>query len=790
MEIFTLVKANIRKKKGSFISIIMLTTLLVAAVVTILGVKENYHAGMKRAFETSDVGAIMAFAQKEKITDELKNKVENSDLVERVVYYDAICSNGQKVGNRKDGNSAFLMEMREGIEVYNENRDGFLKTVPELKAGEIYLPLGLRAKLSCEVGDTITIYLIQGIKREFKIKNFVQEPTQGAMLIGWKQIFISKEDYDEILKECHEIQAVDEQAKSMIVDITTLMIYQNPECDMSVTKFQRELNKETKVIATSAGALNIEQSVHYSTLMADVILNIVLVFAIFLFVIVLIVMAHSISTEIEIDYVTVGVLKSQGFSKEKLRQIFLWQYGLAEVLGIILGCCLAVPLQSVVGEACQGLTGILPTSNVVNNASLLLIFGMVVVSFVLIHISTKKVVSISPVRAILGGTKEIYFDHYFQLPIGKKMLATSLAFRQFTSAKKRYWGIILIVAILTFFMVTVNLVGNLLSMEHVGANMGLIIPDVQVYYENPDVVMAWEDVDALVETHSEIEHVNSITNGYVSLNGENLMCEVYDEPETIPGMIDGRQPLYENELLITEIVAETLELEVGDEVTVSREDDEMSCIISGMYQSASDTGMVFCMNSKGLARLRGKDTVFNNRYYVLEDKTKRDTVRSKLEEKYGDDLTIEVYTEENNPVLNQFGAIVSILKLIINAFSLIFVAVAIRMVCTKTFLQERTDIGVYKAIGFTSTKLRNQFALRFFLVALIGAMLGVLLSFFASAKVLSVVLRMVGLTRVVLAFTFGSLMMPVIIISTSCMVFAFFATRKIKKVEVRELVVE
>ena len=82
MEIFTLVKANIRKKKGSFISIIMLTTLLVAAVVTILGVKENYHAGMKRAFETSDVGAIMAFAQKEKIVmwtidrviDELKDK--------------------------------------------------------------------------------------------------------------------------------------------------------------------------------------------------------------------------------------------------------------------------------------------------------------------------------------------------------------------------------------------------------------------------------------------------------------------------------------------------------------------------------------------------------------------------------------------------------------------------------------------------------------------------------------------------------------------------------------------
>ena len=46
MEIFTLVKANIRKKKSSFISIVILMTIVVASIVTILGVKKNYQAGL------------------------------------------------------------------------------------------------------------------------------------------------------------------------------------------------------------------------------------------------------------------------------------------------------------------------------------------------------------------------------------------------------------------------------------------------------------------------------------------------------------------------------------------------------------------------------------------------------------------------------------------------------------------------------------------------------------------------------------------------------------------------
>lgn len=785
MEIFTLVKANIRKKKGAFISIVILMTIVVASIVTILGVKHNYQAGMEQAYEASDIGEIVACVKKTKMTDELKRKVEDCSLVERVVYYDAIISDGQTVGETKDGNAGLLLEMHEGIELYNQNLDGFQEEIPELKQGEIYLPLGSRGKLSCEIGDTIKIAFIKGMEKEFEIKGFVQEPVLGASMIGVKQMFISKEDYDAISEECHAIQTED-----ISFDMTILNIHQSTDSELSPAKFQRELNLETNVIATSFASLTLDQSKNYSMLLPDMILNIVLVFAIFLFVIVLIVMGHSISTEIEIDYVSLGVLKSQGFTKEKLRQLFLWQYGLAEVIGTVLGCLVAIPLQSMVGALCQEMVGTLPASEVINATSVLLILGIVVVSFILIHISTAKVVSISPIRAILGGREQIYFDHLLQLPIAKKALATSLAFRQVISGKKRYAGVVLIVAILTFFMISVNLLGALLFSDEAFLTMGLVMPDIQVQAKTEDMARNWKQVDERIEAYSKFIDVNSVTNGYMSLNGENLQCEVYEYPETIPGLLEGRLPLYDNEILITEFVAESLDLKMGDEVTVSEYDKEESYIISGIHQTMSDVGMAFAMNKKGKERLRGEDITLFSRYYVLEDKTQLDAIEKMLQEEYGDELEIEVYTEENDPIVSMYSGIITLLQIIIDVFSLIFVAVAVRMVCTKVFLQESTDIGIYKAIGFTSGKLRMQFAMRFLLVALVGAMLGILLSVLASAKAIGLVMRFAGLSKLVLSFTVESLLVPVLIVSVSCMVFAFIVASEIKKVEVRELVVE
>ena len=50
MEIITLLKANIRKKKSTFISIMLLMVIIVAAMTSILSVQNNYDQALEDAF--------------------------------------------------------------------------------------------------------------------------------------------------------------------------------------------------------------------------------------------------------------------------------------------------------------------------------------------------------------------------------------------------------------------------------------------------------------------------------------------------------------------------------------------------------------------------------------------------------------------------------------------------------------------------------------------------------------------------------------------------------------------
>ena len=110
------------------------------------------------------------------------------------------------------------------------------------------------------------------------------------------------------------------------------------------------------------------------------------------------------------------------------------------------------------------------------------------------------------------------------------------------------------------------------------------------------------------------------------------------------------------------------------------------------------------------------------------------------------------------------------------AAALVFLAVS--LIIGRMFTAERHDLGVYRALGFTSQALRLQFALRFFLVALGGSwLMGQLFGLFGVSKfAIDTNPLMVGGLTLGLAALF--------------LVAAYVSARKVKRVDVRELVAE
>lgn len=779
MELFILFKAGIKKKKSALISIALLIMIVTSVLTAILSAVDNYNIGIEKAFETADGGDTFLFISEEALNGGLKEKVENSALVERVKYVDVAGAKGISCGDQYDGNSVLIQKMRDGIKLFSSDLKRFEENIPALESGETYLPLGLKDKIYCNVGDTV-IYNLGEFEREFKIAGFVQEPSLGAQTIGWKQTFIGDEDFDRLYKE-------------LSADCTAvgLSIYKAKDCNLSPGKFQRALNLETKIVDKAYGALTKEQTLRYSTLMPEVLTKLFMVFAAFLFVIVLILVSHSISTEIETDYVTYGILKSQGFTREKLSRLFFMQYLGTELLGVILGTVLSLPIEGVLTDAFTLITGTMPNRGISAGKSLLLIGIIIAASVLLIFIKTLPLGKISPLKAIGGGKEDIYFDSRIKLPIGQKLLSLSLAVRQFTSAKRKYIGAMLISVILIFFMITVNLIMNLMTSKSALMTMGTGFSDIVAYCNGSEPDEYMNEVRELVEKTAEVEEYSYSDYTYLSVNGENLMARIVREPEKIMPIIKGRAPVYDNEICITEMVVDALEINIGDEVIVSGGDKEETYIVTGLNQSTNDSGMCFTLSEKALNRLCEYKITHMGILLSEKDSRRAEEIAEMLEIRYKDDENIS-FTAYS--IDDYIGAgildVIDIMRALIYMLSALFAVIAVRMVCTRAFLQERTDIGIYKALGFTSSGLRLGFGFRFLITAVLGSILGVVISMLLSAKLLGWGLRLIGLSRLPTEIDIMSAIFPAGLLIVCFFAFAYLGSGKVKKVEVRELVSE
>lgn len=781
MDILTLLKANIRRKKGSFMSIVVLMFIISMALTLILSVSESCNDSLNKAYSTAKSGNVVAMIKETAFTDEMREKLDREPMIDHYRATPvAVISYGIDAPKVSSSVSCFFSTLHEGIRLLNEDCSGYEKNIPSLSKGEIYLTYGSKSKYKCHIGDKITAHTING-DFDFTVKGFVVEPLFGAMNIGWKWQFISQEDLDTIKA------AIAEKNNDEICETGYILeLYKSDDCKLSDGKFRRQINLDTDIISKAWGSLTKDMSMHYTNIYSDSILGILLIFILILAIVVLIVACHSISTGIELDYTNLGILKSQGFSSTKIRISILLQYFIAELAGSVIGMICALPLIKILARVFDPISGYITETHTAMGSILLYLLCIFALSILFIIIITHKVCSVSPIRAISGGRNEIYFDSRIKAPISAGFLVSTLALRQFTSAKRRYFASIIIAAILVFFMLTVNALSSATSSKKAAEMMGMDSCDLIVSF---DQEQQKDFVDDIIETVREYDpiHIRYFKPGvYVSICGEEIYCEVNFYPDDIL-ITKGRAPLYDNEIIITEMVADELDLKIGDTVDVAKFDDHEEFIVSGIYPSLSDTGMSSSININAGEKLGIHSKVLKGGF-MLEDETKTSKIKSALENKYGNRIEVTTSTNDTNEML--YISAINIMKAVIYSFSLFFALVVVSMVSSKAFTQEQTDIGIFKSQGFTTSKLRLQFAVRFLIIAVFGALLGTLLGKLFINKMLSVLLRGIGITNFYANFSLTDILIPAAAICVCFFIFALLVSRKIRKVGIRQLITE
>ena len=820
MEIRTILKKDIKKKKGIFICIALLTLLIVTAFLTIFGVNSEYKKGRSKLIKDTNTENILCYIYSTFYDPTLNDRIKQVEGVSdsrEIIGLQSINNNHRirkgddpnnlsKVYERNTYEIEKYSDVKDHIKLFNSSLTGYTEMVP-LEKGEIYLPLGLKDKLHCNIGDYyvddfgVTMEVdedgnksYESVEYQFKIKGFVASPMMGSYSIGWKEIFISDEDFNDIYElSVAGTQVIQDNQLSTDSNFSLVNYVYKVYSDgsMSDANLSKKVTLETKLGDLAEGLIIQSQSTHYTGLYIAIVGGILVSFVIILVVVVLIVISNSVSGEIESDYKKFGILKALGFSNFKIGLILSLLYIIAETIGIVLGLILSIFLKVLLGRMFVSNTGSAPYSYI--NIPNLLIVTLIVLgsSLFFIFIKLLKIRKISPIKAINGNSNDIYFSPRINAPLTKKGLSFSISLKQILFSPVRYLGIAFVMAFLAFAMLTGMKAVDLTKAKSVAKSFGVDTSNLYIscFSECPLNKEMVDDIISEISTVAEIDYHHAKTNQYFTFEGDQLLGEYSMNPESILSVYKGRKPIYDNEFVTTKNVCEMYDLKIGDKVRIASKTGEQEFILVGIYQSSRDTGMTFSITYDGAKKV---DESVRIHYMTInvKDDNKVDAVINKLNEINNNRYKVYDVRATAMDDLEEYTGISLAICAIILVFSSIFALVTIRLITVKSFIQERIDLGIYKANGFNTFKLRNTMAIRFMIVAFLGIVLGCIMSMFLSDIMLGYLLNSLGLGRINSPNKFTNMLIVTLGGMVIVYLSAYIASRRIKKVSIRELVVE
>ncbi len=798
-EILTVIKGNFRKNKGSYISVAILMFVVSVALTTAFSVIVNTNKRDSEQMDAVGLGNIMAAIDYQyedqpmdeyyAFCEELANKMLAVDGVERIDQIPTVVMNIVDV-NGEDGNgSIFIYDYKSEYLTYNiygEN-DKLLEDF-KLNEGEIIVPVSFKSLYNTKIGDKVTLNLVTWKSNEdetqhtYKIVAYMEDPYMGSSVMGIKTLLLCEED----------IASLCEKDFSKEGNSFVFSVYKSEDSNMSDAELEAKLNQETSYAGYTWITLTKAQAYNYMTMITNIFAGILVAFIVMLVVATIIVLGHNISSSIEHDFVNLGILKAVGMSNNKLKLSIMLGYLFAGLVGANIGVPVSIPLIAAINKLTRPVIGIYADSTPALMETIITLVAIFVIITVFIAVKLIKVSRITPVSAINGGRKNVHFSSLFKLPISKKCLGTSLAYRQLVSGKKQYIGAVIITAILTLFMVMISDMCIYFSDEdNINDMFAPVEYDMYTYVTDDqnweDKLADAEDIMAKYTDYKKFFY----SSRYVLLNDTQIWCGINSEPDYVKNVYEGRTCTYDNEIVITEYMTENYGLEIGDKVTISLDGKSADYMVSGYYQCTNDVGKNITMSLEGYYRLVGEPEEGTRLgcVYDLEDDDKAEEIFEEITAKYSEE---EVYFGYDTDFSGDDVIILALygITILIYILSGVFVAITVVLVCAKIFAKEKQDYGIYKAMGFTSSRLRRQFAVRFVICAFIGAILGIICTLLFSDVMLSVILKMFGMYNFSSSINIVAAIVPVVFMSVVYYLFSYIVSRKMKKVTPRVLITE
>lgn len=783
MEYKTLIIAGIKKHKGISIGIFTLMLLVSAFLGTVLNVWTNADRYIHSELDRAGFGEVTAWVSAVADTSTLMAEMEVVEGVERVEVQNLAFANYTVREQKSDSEGQLIAYSGEEsrYRFFTDDLSDYQEAAPRIEQGEVYVSPSLISMFDLKVGDNIQFDIARnGGTLTLTVRGYYEDPFMGSSMIGMKGFLIAEDDYKRIVLTIQEAD-IDALARNGAM----LHVFKENDSGVTTAELNSRLNENTTLSQYTEFVHSASAIAGFMLVLQKAFSSLLVAFVLILLLVVLVVLGHGITGTIEADFVNMGILKTTGVTTKMLRQVKLVQYGAFILSAMLIGLALSGPLCAVINSATLTTSGVLTPTDIplsfcfLSFSVILLLFG----TFILMK--TARIGNITPMKAIRGEAMGVSLKPQKSSAINGNHLGISIAVRQLMTGKKIYISACIVAALLTFFASTIGNIDTWLGLDGKGMMDAFNPADhdigVQVFGNSTD-----EDAQEVVLGFTDITDTYLLAMEGVAVNGIDYTVNAISEPNRFH-ILRGRTCIADNEIVVTEFVVSDLSVSIGDALTVTGDSGSGEYVISGIYSCANDMGNNIGMSREGYLKVGKNDPQIWCHHYFLADAAQKTAITDALDVQFGGD----VHTHENTwPGL--FGIISAMRVLVAFMYGIVFLFILIVTIMTgsKMLSIEQRDIGIYKAIGFTTGQLKLSFALRFGIVAVIGSGAGVLLGATLTDVLVSTVMKFAGISNFASSPSVFSTVFPAVIVTLLFMSFAYFAAGKIKRTDLTVLITE
>lgn len=663
-----------------FLIIMMCTFLLAGSSIILTSLDKPYND----LIEQTNVADIKVYPL---INDTLSGKdwigeLKNLHSIKEVYKVNRYFMNELIMFNNKEiGNFISLSEFNENVHTNVRLLEG---TMDGLEQKECYIPSVLANTEDIHIGEFLSIYIGDGWV-EYKVKAIFADAYS--------------------LSTAFQMEVLINQLPDELVNDPYYAIF------LSDGKTGNDVIEE--YTSTHDGVLDgnfysVMDSIGNASLTEKILGSILLGISVVIFLVILVMIRYMIRNMLWQDKKSIAIYKSMGYTDKEIRGIYITFYQVITLVGTTAGVIASPVITSAFMKSAfsnlgvsQGMVGIVQ--------GVICLIGINLIVYTQLHKEIGKIKKLKPVEILTDSEEKLGVKKTRTKYLGKLTFTPfSMAFRMLQRDRKNTILIIL-TCILSVYIVNLSVVcfSNIEDMKKsnyywLGFDNHDITASAQGntegFYEVCKELAADPDVKKLV--------MRNFDRSFAIPYQQSVSAMVYESYTGLEfPVIAGRNPIYNNEIVIGNIYMDEMNIEIGDYITVFLDQDtKVSLLIVGTYQGFYNLGRSVKVIG-GLLEDNGIEIIYPECSIILEDGVNKDEFLLEAMEKYGDvakfiireDLYASIMDMICKPQKAALGPF-ALLALLIGAVNLIYI------IYSKNINNKR-KYAIYKSLGYAASHL-------------------------------------------------------------------------------------